>query len=185
VAGRLLVTANPSHLPGDDPLVVRLVQHLWRRAAVGPTRQVELWQRGLEQHGYAERTIALKLAAVASFYRFCEQEDLIGRTPLAGMRRPRIERLSPRGALTRGQVHDLLANAAALGVHPCGLCCVLALNGLRIGEAASLNVGDLDYEGLFPVLRFTAKAAEPPPRCSPARPKPPSPPASATEARAR
>jgi site-specific recombinase XerD len=118
---------------------------------------IELWQRALEQHGYAVRTIALKLTAVASFYRYCEQEDLIARTPVTCVRRPRVERNSPRGALTRGQVHALLAGAQRLGVHPYGLCCLLALNGLRIGEATGLDVEDLDYEGLFPVLRFTRK----------------------------
>jgi site-specific recombinase XerD len=120
---------------------------------------IELWQRGLEQHGYALRTIALKLTAVASFYRYCEQEELVVRTPMACVRRPRVERLSPRGALSRGQVHDLLAAAQRLGPHPYGLCCVLALNGLRIGEATGLDVDDLDYDGLFPILRFTRKGA--------------------------
>jgi hypothetical protein len=43
---------------------------------------VERWQRTLEQHGYALRTIALKLTAVASFYRYCEQ-DLVARSPMA------------------------------------------------------------------------------------------------------
>jgi integrase/recombinase XerD len=56
---------------------------------------VELWQRHLEQHGYALRTIALKLTAVASFYRYCEQEAVVDRTPMACVRRPRVERLSP------------------------------------------------------------------------------------------
>lgn len=40
-------------------------------------------------------------------------------------------------------------------------CAACALNGLRIGEAAGLNVEDLDYEGLFPVLRFTRKGGRP------------------------
>jgi integrase/recombinase XerD len=55
-------------LCGLEPLAVRRAH-------------VELWQRALEQRGYAERTIALKLSAVASFYRYCEREDLLARTP--------------------------------------------------------------------------------------------------------
>jgi site-specific recombinase XerD len=118
---------------------------------------VELWQRSLEQHGYAARTIALKLTAVASFFRYCQQEDLVTATAMACVRRPHVERRSPRGALSRGQVHDLLAAAEHDGVHPYGLCCVLALNGLRIGEATGLNVDDLNYDGLYPVLAVTRK----------------------------
>jgi integrase/recombinase XerD len=49
---------------------------------------VELWQRCLEQHGYAARTVALKLTAVASFYRYCQQEDVLTHTPLACVRTP-------------------------------------------------------------------------------------------------
>jgi hypothetical protein len=54
-------------------------------------------------------------------------------------------------------VHDLLAGAELLGVHPYAPCCVLAPNGLRIGEAAGLNVEDLDHGCLFPVLWSTRK----------------------------
>ena len=62
----------------------------------------------------------------------------------------RVERLSRRGALSRGQVHDLLAAAERHGV-PYGLCCVLAVNGPRMGEATRLNLDDLDCDGLCPV----------------------------------
>jgi site-specific recombinase XerD len=48
---------------------------------------VELWQRCLDAHGYAPRTIALKLTAVAGFYRYCQQEDLLTSTPMTCVRR--------------------------------------------------------------------------------------------------
>lgn len=77
------------------------------------------------------------------------------------VRRPRVERISPRGALTRSQIHDLLAAAEALGTHPYGLCCVLAFNGLRISEATGLDVTHLDYDGFFPLLRLVRKGGRP------------------------
>jgi hypothetical protein len=57
-------------------------------------------------------------------------------------------------ALTHGQVHDPLANTERLGPHLQGPCCLLAFNGLRIAEAISLDVSNLCFDGLFPVLRF-------------------------------
>lgn len=118
---------------------------------------IEVWQRELEHHGYAPRTVAVRLTAIASFYRYCENEDLVSRSPMVRVRRPRIERRSPRTSLSRGQLHDLLAAARELGIHQYGLLSVLAFNGLRIGEATSLDIDSLDYDGLFPILRFTRK----------------------------
>lgn len=121
---------------------------------------VEVWQRELEQTEYAPRTIAVRLTALASFYRYCENEELIVRSPMIRVRRPRIERRSPRTALTRGQLHDLLAAAQTQGPHPYGLLCLLGFNGLRIAEATSLDVDALDYDGLFPILHLTRKGGK-------------------------
>ncbi len=118
---------------------------------------IEVWQRELELDGYAPRTIAVRLTALASFYRYCEHEDLITRSPTLRVRRPRIERRSPRTSLSRGQLHDLLTAAQEHGPHPYGLLCLLAFNGLRISEATNLDIGDLDYDGPFPILHVTRK----------------------------
>ncbi len=122
---------------------------------------LELWQRQLESNGYAPRTIAIRLTALASFYRYCENEEVLTRSPLARVRRPRVDRRSPRSSLTRGQLHDLLDSAREQGPHPYGLLCLLGFNGLRITEATSLDVTALDYDGLFPILRLVRKGGRP------------------------
>jgi site-specific recombinase XerD len=122
---------------------------------------LELWQRHLETSGYAPRTVAGRLTALASFYRYCENEELLTRSPMARVRRPRLDRRSPRSALTRGQLHDLLNSAQEQGPHPYGLLCLLAFNGLGISEATSLDVTALDYDGLFPILRLIRTGGRP------------------------
>jgi hypothetical protein len=134
---------------------------------------VELWQRALEQHGYAVRTIALKLTAVASLYRYCEQEDLLARTPMACVRRPRVERLSPRGALTRGQVHDLLAGASASVSIPtaCAACWPSTVSGSPRPPASTSRTSTT--RGCTRCCASPARAGAPPRRSWPGPPKPP------------
>jgi integrase len=124
-------------------------------------RTLELWQRQLESNGYAPRTIAIRLTALASFYRYCENEEVLTRSPMARVRRPRVDRRSPRSSLIREQLHDLLDSAHEQGPHPFGLLCLLAFNGLRITETTSLDVTALDYDGLFPILRLVRKGGRP------------------------
>ena len=68
----------------------------------GVRSHIEVWQPELERTGYAPRTIAVRLTALTSFYRCCENGELIVRSPMIRVRRPRVERGSPRTALTRG-----------------------------------------------------------------------------------
>lgn len=121
---------------------------------------LELWQRSLEQDGLAPRSIAARLNACASFYKYLVEEDVLDRDPMRGVRRPKIERRSPTAWLTRPQMSDLLAGGEALGPHPYALLCLLSLNGLRIAEACSLDVRSLSWDGHYPVVTFIRKGGK-------------------------
>lgn len=113
---------------------------------------IELWVRGLEQRGLKPRTRALKITTVRSFYAYCVEEEWIDKSPADRVKRPSIERKSPRGALGRTQLADLVDGARALGPNQHALVMLLGFNGLRIGETCAANVEDMEYRGFSPVL---------------------------------
>lgn len=121
---------------------------------------VELWMRLLERAGMKPRTVAQRVNVLASFLRYLLDEDVIQRDPMRGVKRPRIERQSPTGYLRRSQAADLLTASIDLGPHPAALLHILTLNGLRIAEACSLDVGSLVWDGRYPQLQFTRKGGK-------------------------
>lgn len=57
--------------------------------------------------------------------------------------RPRRPSESPRAGLSRTELRDWLDAAESEGGHPYALACLLAINGLRVGEACGADVTDL------------------------------------------
>lgn len=118
---------------------------------------VDLFMRQLEAQGYADRTVASRISAVSAFYTYLVDEDVLRRSPLRGVKRPKVDRKSPTGWLTRPQVHDLLVGAQGISPMAHALVAILAFNGLRIAEACSLDVTSLETIGFYPRLRFIRK----------------------------
>jgi Methyltransferase domain len=84
----------------------------------------------------------------------------IGHSPAAHVRRPRVDYESHAVALDRNELGALLV-AAGLGP-PAGhaLICLLALNGLRVPEAASADIEHLGLERGHRTLTITRKAGK-------------------------
>jgi site-specific recombinase XerD len=121
---------------------------------------IEVYQREQEAGGFAKRTIAGRLTAIAMFYEFCVDEELLLRSPMVRVKRPKIERRSSTHWLTRTQFHDLVMAAKDHGPHQYALICLLGFNGLRIAEACSLDVGSLGGSEFYPALTFIRKGGK-------------------------
>lgn len=117
---------------------------------------IDLWVRQLEAR-LADRTVALRITTLASFYEYLVDQDVIAKNPTKGVRRPKVQRKSPTAWLRRPQLADLIAGAAELGPHPHALVTLLALNGLRISEACGIDVDALRYRDFYPQLTVTRK----------------------------
>lgn len=103
---------------------------------------VEAFARSLEARGRSKATVARKLAALSSFYRYAHDEELIDRTPVR-VRRPKVDGDSQQLGLDRDELRRLIAAARNSGPRDHALVLLLTLNGLRVSEALAANVGAL------------------------------------------
>jgi len=107
----------------------------------------------LARAGLARRTIARKLSAVRSLYRFLHREELVEANPARALRTPRLERRLPAW-LTRTDTDRLFQHAetrAATGsfqaTRDLALLEVLYATGMRLAELHRLDWNDLDLVG--------------------------------------
>ena len=107
---------------------------------------IERYARHLEARGRARSTVARRLSTVAGFYRYAEQEGLIGRSPAVHVRGPRLDYESHTIGLDRNELGALLVAAGLAGPREHALISLLALNGLRISEALGVDIDDLHVE---------------------------------------
>ena len=59
--------------------------------------------------------MARKLSSLASFYAYAEDEGLVARSPVAGVRRPRVAAQSPTLGLDRDELRRFLDAAERAG----------------------------------------------------------------------
>jgi site-specific recombinase XerD len=107
---------------------------------------IELYVRSLEDHGYARSTNGRRLSTVASFYRWCTDEELLARNPAANVRRPKISQDSTTLGLDRQELGQFLVEAGLAGGRDHALACLLGLNGLRVSEACNADIENLGFE---------------------------------------
>lgn len=107
---------------------------------------IELFARWLEHHGAARATVARRLSTIASFYRYCTEEELIDTNPALNVRRPRLRQESTIHGLDRNELGAFLVQAGLSSSRDHALACLLALNGLRVSEALGCDVEDMGLE---------------------------------------
>ena len=103
-----------------------------------------------EKKGLTRRTVARKLSAVRTYYRFLHLEDPVPSDPARMLRSPRIEKRLP-GHATDGNIEAVFsmaeARAAENTFRDMRNLVVLELlygSGLRLSELHGLNMSDLD-----------------------------------------
>jgi site-specific recombinase XerD len=105
-------------------------------------------------------TVARRLSALAGYYRYALSEDLVTRSPVEHVKRPKVGSETTSTGLDRDELHELLAVAATDGPRTEALVLLLALNGLRVSEALSVNVEDLTTERGHHVVKITRKGGK-------------------------
>ncbi|MGH2349318.1 MAG: tyrosine recombinase XerC [bacterium] len=103
---------------------------------------------------HARTSIARKLSALRSFYRYLYREGKVARNPLALVRTPKLPRRLPK-FLTPPEMAAVLGApdlSTSLGARDRALLELLYATGMRVGEVTALRVGDLTWNGELRVL---------------------------------
>jgi tyrosine recombinase XerC len=105
-----------------------------------------LWQ--LMEQGFARSSIARKLSAVRSLYRYLQREEFISTSPAATISSPKLDRRLP-SFLNREEATALVEapdTATTTGLRDRALIELLYASGLRVSELAGLNIDNIDRE---------------------------------------
>lgn len=107
--------------------------------------ELDVWRNALTG---ANTTVARKLAAASSFYRYAQSEGATERNPVALIVRPAIDRdHSPTAGMTLEQARVYLEQARKDGARSFAFTSLLLFTGIRESEALEMHTGDLGHDG--------------------------------------
>jgi site-specific recombinase XerD len=111
------------------------------------------------QENYSRPTVARKISAIRSFYRYLRREQLIEEDPSKMVRGPKLARRLP-ACLDREEVTCLLSmpDDSSLGVRDRALMEVLYASGMRVSELCGLRIQD--YNPAAREMRVSGKGAK-------------------------
>lgn len=102
------------------------------------------------RRGLSKRSVARKLSAVRSLFRFLHVEEIVEANPARSVRSPKRDRTLP-GFLTRAQIDAVFGSAEAraieggfLAVRNLAMLELLYGTGLRVSELQGLNINGID-----------------------------------------
>jgi integrase/recombinase XerC len=102
----------------------------------------------LIERGFVKASIARKLSAIRSFYRYLLREEIISTSPVATTSSPKLDKRLP-SFLTIEEINRLLETpdlSTAQGLRDRALLELLYASGLRVSELVSLNLERIDLE---------------------------------------
>lgn len=121
-------------------------------------RHVDLWRETLAG---APTSVARRLSAVSSFYKYASGEGLAPAQPVQNVTRPRIDadHSSTRG-LSKDEARAFLDVARLDGARSYALAAALLFTGVRISEALGADLADLQHDSGHRVLVVTRKGGK-------------------------
>lgn len=106
----------------------------------------------------SETTVAKKLAALSSFYRYAIAESgLMEHSPVEHVDRPRVANITHREGLTAIEARRLLAVSLAAEPMHAALVHLLLSTGMRVSEACSADVTALGRDGESRIITVRRK----------------------------
>ena len=124
-----------------------------------------MWARALEAAGASAPTVARRLAAVSSWYRWMVRGGRVEVNPAVNLPRPRVDPDTPKTpGLDKGQAVAILAAAdRAKGPQATRNAAVIAVylyTGIRVSELIGADLADLGVDRGHRVLWVTRKGGK-------------------------
>jgi len=122
----------------------------WKQ--VGPL-DIRAYLAFLNKEEYARRTIARKISALRSFYKYMVRENILEYNPFAKVRTPKLEKKLPV-FLEEFEINELLNLPAqeGLGLRDQAILELLYATGCRVSELVGLTTMRLDLSNQFVLL---------------------------------
>ncbi len=114
----------------------------------------------LSDNDYQPATIQRKTSAVASFYNYAVEEKILEHNPAEHVRRAKGGSV-PKPALDADQIRSLIAAAREHSPSAHALVCLMAGVGLRVAEACSASIEDLNGDLLTVTVKGAAQQVKP------------------------
>jgi site-specific recombinase XerD len=112
-------------------------------------------------HHYTAKSLNRKIAALRSYFKYLEDERIINRSPMGGIKSAKLEKHLPK-VLTESEVNDLLNAPLILnnekGIRDKAILELLYATGIRISELVGLNLESMDLENF--TLRVRGKGSK-------------------------
>jgi integrase/recombinase XerD len=109
----------------------------------------------------APATVAAKLGALSSFYRYAVSADAIAGNPAELVKRPKVDAdHSNTAGLSKDQAKTLLVAARADGPRSHALASLLLFTGIRLSEALNASTTDYGHDAGHRTLRIRRKGGK-------------------------
>jgi len=155
-----LSVKEQGHEGTNQNTVVAYRNDLYQVCVYLKRQQIENWQQVTHEHiagyllemrdgqAYRPATIARKLAALKTFFRYLQSTGMITSDPIEKLDAPRIQRELPH-VLNQEQINNLFRRVdveTPAGKRDLAMLHMLYATGMRVSELISLNLSDFDAE---------------------------------------
>lgn len=107
---------------------------------------IEEFKKDLLEKKYTAKSVSRKLNAVKTFFKFLEEEGIITQNPALSVAHPKYEIKAPR--ILSQMEYRAIRDAAREDARVSAIVELLLQTGMRIGELARLEVGDIEADHL-------------------------------------
>lgn len=113
------------------------------------------YMAGLYAKNCKKSSVARKLAALRTFFKFLCREQVLGRNPARLVSSPRLEKRLPKALPVEDVIKFIETpdTSTPLGIRDRAILELLYATGMRVAELTGLNLGDVDYKNECVLVR--------------------------------